>query len=375
MTLLRRFALPLLLCASLASVAHAANVIIINNNAAGVGFNDPAPRAPVAGNPGLTLGDQRINVFNAAAAIWGGILQSTVTIEVRAQFANQTCTATSATLGSTGSNSIHRDFIGADYAGTWYVQSLGNKLFGADLNPGVPDMSTTFNMAIDAGCFGPGQVWYYGLDGLEGSNIEMLPVAIHEIGHGLNFATTTSGSTGALNSGFPSVYDRFLLDKVTGRQWSDPLETNAQRAASAISNDLVWTGASANAAAATYLSKRPALIVNSPGGIAGTYQVGTAGFGGAITMAGVTGNVVLMDDGTAPNPNDGCEALVNAGAIAGNIAIVDRGTCTFVSKALAAQNAGAIALIVANNVAGSAPGLGGNDPTITIPVISISQAD
>jgi hypothetical protein len=39
-----------------------------------------------------------------------------------------------------------------------------------------------------------------------------------------------------------------------------------------------------------------------------------------------------------------------------------------------AQNAGAFGVIIVNNVAGSAPGLGGSDPTIVIPTVSVSQA-
>jgi hypothetical protein len=44
-------------------VAGAATITIINNNAAGVGFNDPTPVAPVGGNPGVTLGAQRLYIF------------------------------------------------------------------------------------------------------------------------------------------------------------------------------------------------------------------------------------------------------------------------------------------------------------------------
>jgi hypothetical protein len=61
--------------------------------------------------------------------------------------------------------------------------------------------------------------------------------------------------------------------------------------------------------------------------------------------------------------------------MAGKIALVDRGTCTFVIKVKNAQNAGAVGAIVANNAAGAPPGLGGSDPTITIPAASITQAD
>src|SRR5262245_45095791 len=77
--------------------ANAGTIIIQNNNAAGVGFNDPTPRAPVGGNPGLTLGAQRLFIFEYAADFWEQVLPSNVTVVVRAQFAAQTCTATSAT--------------------------------------------------------------------------------------------------------------------------------------------------------------------------------------------------------------------------------------------------------------------------------------
>ena len=49
--------------------------------------------------------------------------------------------------------------------------------------------------------------------------------------------------------------------------------------------------------------------------------------------------------------------------------------CGFAVKAKNAQNAGAFGVIIVNNVAGSAPGLGGCDPTIVIPTVSVSQAD
>src|SRR5881296_2296728 len=118
--------LGLLLLSTLALItvttAKAATIVIINNNAAGVGFNDPTPRAPVGGNPGTTLGDQRLYIFQYAANIWGSLLPSNVTILVRAQFAAQTCTATSATLGSAGAVTVHRDFAGAPVPGTWYSQ-------------------------------------------------------------------------------------------------------------------------------------------------------------------------------------------------------------------------------------------------------------
>jgi hypothetical protein len=83
---------------------------------------------------------------------------------------------------------------------------------------------------------------------------------------------------------------------------------------------------------------------------------------------------VLAVDGAAPT-SDACTALTNAGAMNGKIALIDRGNCAFTVKALAAQQAGAIACVVVNNVAGSPAGMGGSDPSITIPTVGISLAD
>src|ERR1043166_9848188 len=69
------------------SAAFAQGHIIINNiNAPNVGFNDPTPEAPVGGNPGTTLGQQRLNVFNHAAQIWESVLQPKVDVIVNARF-------------------------------------------------------------------------------------------------------------------------------------------------------------------------------------------------------------------------------------------------------------------------------------------------
>ena len=59
---------------------RAATITIINLDGAGEGFNDPTPATPVGGNPGTTIGQQRLNVFQEAANIWGGLLPSAVEI-------------------------------------------------------------------------------------------------------------------------------------------------------------------------------------------------------------------------------------------------------------------------------------------------------
>lgn len=112
------------------------------------------------------------------------------------------------------------------------------------------------------------------------------------------------------------------------------------------------------------------LNVNSPGSIAGTYDVGTASFGPQAFSA--TGDVVLVDDGTGTT-SDGCEAITND--VSGKIALIDRGTCTFTQKVLNAQSAGAIGVIIVDNSGASTPpALGGTATGITIGTVSVTTA-
>jgi hypothetical protein len=189
----------------------------------------------------------------------------------------------------------------------------------------------------------------------------MLPVILHEMGHGLGF-TSSLGATGVEPGSppFPTVFERLMHDNTTNKQWD--VMTNAERAVSAINpNNVVFTGPCTTAHAPFVLTGVAKMFVNSGGPLAPSYLLGLANFGPPTFS--VTGNCVLADDGVAPN-SDACTALVNGGAINGNIAVIDRGTCTFVVKSLAAQANGAIAVIIVNNAAGPAPALGGFDASI-----------
>ncbi|HSS76067.1 MAG TPA: S8 family serine peptidase [Thermoanaerobaculia bacterium] len=122
------------------------------------------------------------------------------------------------------------------------------------------------------------------------------------------------------------------------------------------------------------------LRVNAPAGIVGNYQTGTAtafADGPQPPAGGLTGNVVIaLDpaDGAGPLTTDGCSPLTNAAAVAGKIAIIDRGTCGFAVKAKNAQNAGAVGVIIANS-ASAFGNMAGFDETITIPTVMVQQAD
>ena len=113
------------------------------------------------------------------------------------------------------------------------------------------------------------------------------------------------------------------------------------------------------------------VTVNSPSSIAGDYFGFSGGFGTDLTP--ISGTLVLVDDGSG-NPNEGCSTLVNGAAISGNIAVVYGGACNFSTKALNAQNAGAVAVIVVNNISGPAIRMVLGDE-VTIPTFMLSQAD
>jgi len=110
------------------------------------------------------------------------------------------------------------------------------------------------------------------------------------------------------------------------------------------------------------------LLIAAPVALAGTYLAGTASFGPQ--SFSLAGQVVAGEDGTAPI-NDGCSAITSN--VAGKIALIDRGTCTYATKALNAQAAGAIGVIIADIVPGSSPPSMGGSGAVTIPVLSVTQ--
>ncbi len=90
----------------------------------------------------------------------------------------------------------------------------------------------------------------------------------------------------------------------------------------------------------------------------------------------VIGDIVLYNDDNTGLNHLACSTPFNFGQIGGKIALIDRGTCNFIDKVKNAQNAGAIAVIVVNNIAGAPSTMGATfDATVTIPALMISIDD
>jgi minor extracellular serine protease Vpr len=88
----------------------------------------------------------------------------------------------------------------------------------------------------------------------------------------------------------------------------------------------------------------------------------------------VAGSLPLARTGTTASTADGCAALP-PGSLAGTAALIRRGTCGFYVKAFNAQTAGAAAVVLYNNAPGEVSPTVAGTPTITIPVVMVTQAD
>ena len=118
------------------------------------------------------------------------------------------------------------------------------------------------------------------------------------------------------------------------------------------------------------------IVVNSPQNIAGSYLAKQNSFNPGRVDLPVVPNFIKSDlvlylDSTSGTSN-ACVAPSNEAAMNKKIVVIRRGSCTFVVKVKAAQNAGAVAVIIVNNADGAIT-MSGADESISIPAISVTQ--
>src|SRR5262249_33132931 len=343
----------------------AAAIAIVNKNNANEGFNDPTAAAPVGGNAGTTVGQQRLLAFKYAAAIWSAALNPRAPVRIEASFVPLSCTATMGVLGVAGPTVAWAD-ASFPLSNVWYPGALANQFAGQDLDPITPPVQAQFNSSVGSSTCLTGDSWYYGLDGnpLSSNQFDLVTVVLHELAHGLGFVTLTDTQTGAQLNNRPDVWEFNMFDLVAQKHWN--MMSDAERAASAVRpRKLVWDGSNMTAAVPTILlAGTPSLTVQSPPSISGEYLVGTALFGPSLTSAGIFGGLLAPVD--AAGSTTGCTPPLPS--LSGNIALLDRGNCNFTVKVKNAQNAGATAAVIADNVPGSPPSpMSGVDQTVNIP--------
>lgn len=221
--------------------ASAATITVVNLDGPGEGFNDPTVVAPVGGNVGTTVGQQRLNAFQYAASLWGARLTSAVEIKIDSRFDPLTCSAGGGTLGQAGPITGDFNFSGAPVPDTLYPIALVNSLRGVDVDPANSDIVATFNSNVGTiGCLETSG-WYYGLDGAAPSNrIDLVSVLLHEFGHGLGFLTFVDLSSGEKALGLNDTYMLCLEDHSTSKLYPDMID--AERVAASIrTGNLHWT--------------------------------------------------------------------------------------------------------------------------------------
>lgn len=125
------------------------------------------------------------------------------------------------------------------------------------------------------------------------------------------------------------------------------------------------------------------LRVNQPAGIADNYEVREAAFTPPLSsLEPITAETLLANDGSnetddgdnTGNIYDACTELTNGTEISGNLALIQRGNCTFETKIQNAETAGALGVIVINNDADLII-MSGTRDSVNIPAVMISQAD
>ena len=227
--------------------------------------------------------------------------------------------------------------------------------------------------------------FYLGLDGNTGGLINFVETLEHELGHGLGFGVITDAASGfqlntagtdyVASGGLPGIWDGFMYDNAAGKTWL--AMSNAERQASAVApQNLAWKSAAMLVAAKATLANVPVINVATPAPSgSGLYTYATAAFGRPVAPA----RVRRPRHGAAGCGQRRRMRRVRRGDRRGRQAARWRSSTAAPApssiKVKNAQDAGAVGVIIANNAAGAAPGLGGTDATVRSPRSSVSQAD
>ena len=139
--------------------------------------------------------------FQAAVDIWEAILETPVTIHVRATWEP----LSEGVLGSASPGTYIANFNGTPKRNTWYPIALAEKIAGEEINdPDEADIEASFSSSMD---------WHYDVGTpAPGDTYDLVSIVLHEIGHGLGIThgyTIENGLGGIPTyfTGRPVVYE------------------------------------------------------------------------------------------------------------------------------------------------------------------------
>lgn len=243
--------------ALLSPLAPALTITIINADPSNVGFRDTSLPSGTQGGA-TSRGDERLRLVERAAALWSAQIGGSTTLRVRARFGTPlSCSGSGAVLGQAGPTEITANRPGLP-ANTFYPIALAEGIVGSNLqsDPNAAEIAMDLNPAIDTGCLSGvvGFSYAIGPQDQDGTNrIRLLPVVMHELAHGLGFLSLACADSGGCNFGtggsvpvggypqnIPDIWSNHLRAGTTGNLWRNL--TNAQRASSMTSEQLVWDG-------------------------------------------------------------------------------------------------------------------------------------
>lgn len=164
--------------------------------------------------------------FEFAKSVWELYLVSPVAITVLAEWKPM---PSPFVLGGAMAADYYRDEPEFPSANTWYPSALANQLAGRDINPSLPDIKASFNSG-----FGFLDGWYFGTDGhLNSQQFDFASVVLHELGHGLGMVGSMKVSdrvgTWGYDTGYPFVYDRYVVNNLSQNILDTALFPNASR--------------------------------------------------------------------------------------------------------------------------------------------------
>jgi subtilisin family serine protease len=299
---------------------------------------------------------------------------------------------------------------------------------GAGVKVAIVDTGTDYDHPDLGGCFGSGCRVAVGYDfvgddfNADSTSPTYNPVAVPDpdpddcAGHGTHVSGIV-GANGVVKGVAPNVtFGAYRVFGCAGSTFADIMIAAMERALRdgmqvlnmSIGSAFQWPEYP-TAAAATRLVNKGVSVVASIGnsGPSGLYAAGAPGVGSKVIGVASYDNIAVMLNyftvtpdatkigftpataaplpptagtypmartGTATSTADACAALP-AASLAGQVALIRRGTCSFYIKSANAQAAGAVAVVLYNNAAGRFNPTVAGSPPITIPVVAISDTE